>query len=124
MMVNKDVCHLFMCLHSISSLMKYPKFLVQFVSRSFVLLLLGCMNSHILKIRHLSCMCITNILFQFVSCLLISQCFFQTTELFFFFTKSNLSVVSFTALFSMFYLRDLCLGHEDFLPLFLPKFII
>ena len=83
-MVNKDVCHLFMCLHSVSSLMKYPKFLVQFVSRSFVLLLLGCMNSHILKIRHLSCMCITNILFQFVSCLLISQCFFQTTELFFF----------------------------------------
>ena len=83
-------------------------------------------SSHILKIRSLSYMCITNIIFQFVSSLLISQCFFQTENFFFILTKSNLSVVSFTAVFSMFYLRDLCLpqGHEDFLPLFLPKFIV
>ena len=124
MMVNKDVCHLFMSLHFISSLIKQPKFLAQFLSRSFVFLLLGCMNSHILKIRHLSYMCITNILFQFVSCLLFLNVSFKQHN--FFLTKSNLSAVSFTAVFSMFYLRDLCLpqGHEDFLPLFLPEFIV
>ena len=52
--------------------------------------------------------------------------FLSNRQFFFILTKSNLSVVSFTAVFSMFYLRDLCLpqGHEDFLPLFLPKFIV